>query len=88
MNTFYSDSLEKNEKYDSLFKEKRLNVFRKIKSEFELKDRVDPNVVQDALTSKKIFNRLDISSKILKGYIQSVSVDPFIMIMMSEAQVH
>ncbi|CAF0909560.1 unnamed protein product, partial [Brachionus calyciflorus] len=87
LNTYYSDTLSQNNTEVSLSsKTKRLNVFYKIKNEFDNRNQIDSNVFQDAFLSKRIFDIFDKTSKHLKGYVQFYSIDPFIMILMCEVQ--
>ncbi|CAF1079103.1 unnamed protein product [Brachionus calyciflorus] len=63
LKTYYIDTLEKeNTEIPNEVKVKKLNVSRKIKSEFENKNQIDPSVFQDAFISKKIFQKYDSSS--------------------------
>ena len=63
------------------------NVLKKLSSEGKQRLFLNKDLVQDAMMTKNILNTLDKSSDRIRGYIQTISADPFGFSLLCEAQV-
>jgi hypothetical protein len=63
------------------------NVFNVIKNELKNSNRLSSNIFEDVQSAKTVFDNVDRSTAVIKGFIQDIKMNRFGMLLYSEKQV-